>query len=166
MDFRFLYLDTRGRIGRKAWWLGTAGLIVISIIVGLVVSALGLILGLHGTTLGIGIMQLVTTVILFRPLYALSLKRLHDRNRPERLFWFFFAPSFLVTVLAMLGVSGTLVEVEMFGRSIQAFKANALGRIVSLAALGASLWAIYELGFRKSAKGAVSDRLAEGAPSL
>lgn len=161
MDFRFLYLDTRGRIGRKAWWFGAAGLVVISLIVGMVVSSLGLILGLHSSTLGLGLMQLLITVILFRPVYALSLKRLHDGNRSEGLFWLFFAPSFLVTVLAMLGVSGNLIEVEMFGRTMQVFKANALGKIVSLAAFGTALWAIYELGFRKTAAdGTQSDRLA------
>ncbi len=165
MDFRFLYLDTQGRIGRKAWWLGSAGLVVIWIVVGFVVGAFGLIFGLQRSALGLGVMQLLITVILFRPVYALSLKRLHDRNRSERFFWMFFTPSFVVIVLAMLGLSGTLVEAEILGQSVKAFKANALGRAASLIALIAVLWAVYELGFRKGGAARAAAPVSEPVPA-
>lgn len=153
MDFKFLYTDPRGRISRKTWWLGAIGLFVIMIVVNLVLGVVATAVGLANSAFGIGLMSLAAVALLFLPYYALTLKRLHDRSRPTMLFWVFYAPSVVYSLLIMLGVAGGMGTVRMFGQEAQAFQPNALGHAVQGISLVVGLWALVELGFLKGQAG-------------
>ncbi|MEL7486670.1 MAG: DUF805 domain-containing protein [Pseudomonadota bacterium] len=153
MDFGNLYLSADGRISRKTWWLGAIGVVVISIIVGAVFGAIGGVIGFTGSAFGIGILSLVSLAILFVPYRSLTYKRLHDRNRPENLFWIFLAPSIISPLLQMFGLSGGIGEVEFFGQSVETFQPNMLGNLISLASFGVMIWMIIELGVMKGDEG-------------
>lgn len=153
MDFGNLYLSADGRISRKTWWLGAIGVVVISIIVGAVFGAIGGVIGFTGSAFGIVILSLVSLAILFVPYRSLTYKRLHDRNRPENLFWIFLAPSIISPLLQMFGLSGGIGEVEFFGQSVETFQPNMLGNLISLASFGVMIWMIIELGVMKGDEG-------------
>lgn len=153
MNFANLYLSPKGRISRKTWWLGTLGLIVIAIIAQVVIGMIGAIFGLHKTTFGVGLISLISMAVLFVPYYALTTKRLHDRGRPEWFFWAFLGPTIAYSALVMIGVAGSMEEIEMFGQKTLTLKPNALGQATSVAAFAVGLWALIELGFLKGHTG-------------
>ena len=154
MDFRFLYLDPKGRISRKTWWLGAIGLLILAIIANMVLSTVGAVIGLNKSAFGVGLLSLLSLAIFFVPYYSLTVKRLHDRSRPTMLFWAFIGPSILSALLMMMGVSGSMGTVEMFGQQAPAFRPNAVGGAVGFLGLAVGLWALVELGFLKGDAGA------------
>ena len=153
MDFKDLYTTTTGRISRKTWWLGSIGLVIIVIIISFVLGAVFGVTGLANSAFGNGLLSLAMLAIMFIPYRALTLKRLHDRNRPENLFWIFLAPSIASAVLMMLGLSGSMQTISMFGQEASGFQPNMLGNLVNLASLGVGIWALVELGFLKGDDG-------------
>lgn len=153
MDFKYLYAETKGRISRKAWWLGAIGIVIIAIILTVILSVVGATTGLSRSTFGLGLIMLISIAVPFWPYYALTLKRLHDRERPEALFWIFIAPSVLSAALVMLGVTGKMGVAELFGHSAPAFQPNGLGRSIAVVSAGVKLWALVELGFLKGQTG-------------
>ena len=154
MDFVQLYTTTTGRIGRKTWWLGVIGLAIIGLIISVVmVSILGA-MGLMTSGFGQGLASLALVAIFFVPYKAMTYKRLHDRNRPENLFWIFIGPSIVSAVLMMLGISGSVQSIEMLGTVTEGFKPNMLGNLVNLVSTGIAIWALIELGFLKGDAGA------------
>lgn len=146
MDLKYLYTDTRGRIGRKAWWLGAFGLFVVSFIINFVLGVFAVATGLATTAPGVGLMTLTSLGLLFWPYYALTVKRLRDRDRPLSLFWVFIGPSLASALLMTLGVSGQIHVTEIFGQSRPAFEPNVVGKAVSLIAFCVGMWALVELG--------------------
>lgn len=146
MDLKYLYTDTQGRIGRKAWWLGALGLLVISFIVNFVLGIFAVAAGLTTTATGIGLMTMASIGLLFWPYYALTAKRLRDRGRPIRLFWVFLGPSLVSALLMTLGISGQVHAVEIFGQSRPVFEPNMIGKAISLIAFCVGMWALIELG--------------------
>ena len=153
MDFGKLYLSSEGRISRKTWWLGAIGIVILAIVLGMVFGVVGGATGLATSNFGIGLIGLISIAIFFVPYRSLTLKRLHDRNRPENLFWIFIAPSIVSPLLQMLGLSGGMGEVEMFGQTVESYRPNMLGNLVSLASFGIGIWALVELGFLKGDAG-------------
>lgn len=153
MDFKYLYAETRGRISRKVWWLGAIGLAIIAIIVNAILAVAGATTGLSRSTFGLGLIMLISIAVLFWPYYALTLKRLHDRGRPEALFWIFIAPLVLSAALVMMGVTGEMGLAKLFGHSAPAFQPNGLGRSIAVVSAGVKLWALVELGFLKGQSG-------------
>ena len=153
MDFKYLYLSTAGRISRKTWWLGVIGLFIIALILGLVIGLIGGVTGLAGSAFGLGLLSLISTAIVIYPSYCLSMKRLHDRGRPEVLALIFIAPSLATPVLQMLGLTGSVSTIEVFGIEAEAYQANAFGQLVSAVTLLVGLWALFELGIMKGQSG-------------
>lgn len=153
MDIQKLYLDPRGRIARKAWWLGTIGLVIIAILIQIVISTAGSVFGMHKSLFGQGLMALAVIAAIYVPYYALTLKRLHDRGRPELLFYLFIGPSIAMALLTIVGLTGTMQEVEIFGQKAVAPKYNLLGKSLNLAGVAVGLWALVELGFLKGQSG-------------
>jgi len=153
MDFGYLYLSISGRISRKTWWLGVVGLIIMAIILGLVIGVAGGATGLGRSAFGLGLLSLISTLILVFPSYALAMKRLHDRGRPEALALVFIAPSLLAPILQMLGLTGGFGTIEAFGVEAQAYQPNVLGRFMGAVSLLVGLWALFELGIMKGAAG-------------
>jgi uncharacterized membrane protein YhaH (DUF805 family) len=94
-----LYTSTEGRISRKSWWLGVIGIVIVNLIITFLIFPL---VGLGGpslqaiteaandpaalNTLIIGSMQtsgwasLILFLIFAYPMYALFIKRRHDRD--------------------------------------------------------------------------------------
>lgn len=145
-DLSYLYGATTGEIGRKAWWLGAIGLMIVSLIVNIMLGVVAGFTGLSASSFGVGLFSLVSLAILFWPYYALTLKRLNDRGRPHLLFWIFITPALLSAVLKLLGVSGKMGVVEIFGQSAPTFEPNMIGKAVGAAAGIIGLWALVELG--------------------
>lgn len=154
MDLKQFYLDPTGRIPRKAWWLGAIGLSIIAFFVQIFIGIIGGIFGLQKTLFGQGIMTLGVLAVLCAPYYALTMKRLHDRNRPQTLFWIFFAPAVISSLLMMTGLAGDLQEVTLFGQKVAAYKPNMLGTLATLASAGVAIWELVELGVLRGQKGA------------
>lgn len=153
MDFVQLYTTTNGRINRKTWWLGVIGFVVFAVIIGLFLAIIGGIFGFANSAFGLGLIELVMIGVLFVPYQALTLKRLHDRSRPENLFWIFIAPSILSPVLMILGLSGTMVEGRFWEESAQIYQPNLIGNLLNFASFGIGIWALVELGFLKGDEG-------------
>jgi uncharacterized membrane protein YhaH (DUF805 family) len=80
------YAEFSGRSRRKEYWLYTLFVIILSIICMLLDRALGLngILGTASAAAGedMGALQLLLLVATFVPSLAVSVRRLHDGNRP------------------------------------------------------------------------------------
>lgn len=153
MDFAALYTTTSGRINRKTWWLGSIGMMIIVFIISFV---LGIIFGMGGlmtSSFGNGLMSLILIAIIFVPYRALTLKRLHDRSRPEVLFWAFIGPSILLATVTTLGLAGSMGSQEVFGQSVEVFKYNTFGNLINFVSIGVGLWALIELGFLKGDAG-------------
>jgi uncharacterized membrane protein YhaH (DUF805 family) len=68
MDWKYLFTNYEGRIGRKQWWTGVLILIVVAILVRLVLGEGGLI-------------QFVIGVLMLLAGLALHIKRCHDRGK-------------------------------------------------------------------------------------
>jgi len=153
MDFAQLYTTTTGRISRKTWWLGSIGMIVVGFILAMVVGAIFGVTGLASSSFGNGLMSLLFLGIFFVPYRALTLKRLHDRNRPENLFWIFIAPQIVLGVLTTLGLAGSVQSQQIFGQTVEAFQYNMLGNLLNLIGLGVGIWSLVELGFLKGDTG-------------
>lgn len=153
MNFGYLYGDPKGRISRKTWWLGAIGLFVIQALVGMVVGSFAALAGLGESAFGIGLLSLILVAVFAWPSYALTAKRLNDRNRPWTLFFVFYAPSVVDALLKMLGLSGSIETVEMFGQTAPMFQPNALGQAVNAFVGVIGIWALVELGFLKGDRG-------------
>ena len=90
---------------------------------------------------------------IYVPYYSITVKRLHDRGRPEQLFYVFIAPSIAIAVGSLLGLTGSMQELEIFGQKAAAPKYNLLGNALNLAGLAVGLWSLVELGFLKGEAG-------------
>ena len=110
-------------------------------------------MGLMSSGFGQGLYSLIMMAIIFVPYRALTYKRLHDRNRPENLFWVFIGPSIASSVLMILGLSGSVQKIELLGTSTEMFQPNMLGNLVSLISVGVGIWSLIELGFLKGDSG-------------
>ena len=155
MDFVQLYTTTDGRICRKTWWLGVIGMVIISIVLSMVLAVpFQFISGGNMSGFTQGIMELILLGIFFVPYRALTLKRLHDRNRPENLFWIFYAPSLASAAVKILGIGGSMATTQIFGQSVEAYTPNMIGQLVNLASMGIGIWALIELGIMKGDTGA------------
>lgn len=64
LDLQSLYLSAQGRIGRREFWIGAAGLIIVSLVAGL-----------------IPVVGAVASLVLIYPWVCLTAKRLHDLGR-------------------------------------------------------------------------------------
>jgi uncharacterized membrane protein YhaH (DUF805 family) len=72
MDWKYLFTGRDGRINRQPFWIGTVVLIVASIVLMVLVGAL------------VGpVIALILMLPIFYAGFALSLKRAHDRDRPD-----------------------------------------------------------------------------------
>ena len=130
MDWFGLFLRLDGRIGRKAFWVGF-------LIVVLLLAASDML------ARGVGA-AMVLFLVLFYPLIAVLVKRLHDRGRSG---WW------AVTVAAPLGVAfltGVVARIAGFGASAIERSAT-LAIWVSVIAIVALV--VIELGLRRGDPG-------------
>ncbi|MEM9169428.1 MAG: DUF805 domain-containing protein [Pseudomonadota bacterium] len=154
MDFKTLYTSTEGRINRKTWWLGVIGMIIVSFVVALVLSLpAAFATGGQMGPFTQGLLNLVLTGLFFVPFRALTLKRLHDRDRPENLFWVFLAPTVVSSLLMMVGLTGSMQETEFFGQTTTMYQANLLGNAIGVVSFGVGIWSLIELGVLRGVEG-------------
>src|SRR5690554_5260721 len=103
MDFRYLYTSFDGRINRKPFWIAT----VIMVVAGLLLSVVVVTpLSAASSTVG-AVASLVLTLVLLYPAAALGVKRLHDRDKSGRLMAVFVAPSLILQLGELLGLTGS-----------------------------------------------------------
>ncbi|MGL4235702.1 DUF805 domain-containing protein [Tabrizicola sp.] len=142
-----------GRISRKTWWLGNLLLVAIAAAFTYgMLHSLGYSFGeltnqtflrdeykmelYLQRTAGI---QLFTLILLFVPSTALMVQRLNDRDRPMWLMAVFWAPT---VILTMLAVGGKAYEFR-YG----APQPTTMLTTVTWLSYGTGLWALIELGF-------------------
>ena len=141
-----LLTSFEGRIGRGRYWLGVLAIIAISI-------AVGAVLGIVAASIGSPALLLIGTLALYVVLVwfgaALTIKRLHDRDKPA-VPWavIFIGVPLLAGLMQLFGIGfaepapGSTVPIV-----------SGLGAVVSLAALAVQLWALIELGFLRGTPG-------------
>lgn len=152
------WLSFRGRIPRRVFWLGyVLPIIVISIVAGVLDQALGMEgvkggpgLEAYGFNHGAGYGPIggITTLLMFWPGLAGSVKRLHDRDRSGWWIGFFYLmlPVFIaLSFLTMFGAATAGAEVA--GPMIVGF-----GLFLIVFGIYA-LWMIVETGFLRGTMG-------------
>lgn len=145
MNYKYLFTSFDGRIGRREYWLGILILVIASFV----------LIGVLGTTLGlflpVSLVSFIGSAIIFYPAIALSMKRLHDRNKAAKPWaYIFFGPGILMQLMRMSRIGFVNVAVD---NVIVAVPSNGLIGLLSIVAGLISLWAIIDMGFIKGSEG-------------
>ena len=157
VDFvRWLYTSFEGRVRRMHYWLGAIALSLAAWLFGAVLALIA----------GVGVAQIVANLVGFALIVPLMTKRLHDRNKSWHWLLLFLGVPLLANLAQALGIGFERVDAVLSpGESLGPSGAesgpfgtlfvvpNALGIVISLAALGALLWALVELGFLRGTVG-------------
>lgn len=135
------FFSFRGRINRAKYWLAL-----------LIFCVIDVVLGLIGVGIGKGVvLQIVSSALnlaIFISTLALSLKRLHDRDRSAWWLLLFYVGPFLVgfsgwmLLWATPGSFGDLRLLSLF-----------LLRLCLMAAIALAIWGQIEIGFRRGTTG-------------
>ena len=145
MDFRYLYTSFEGRINRKPFWIASLIMMAVAIVLSLVIVA--------PTTMmspGLGVfLSLIIWLALLYPVVALGVKRLHDRGKSGQLMAVFLAPSIIIQLGDLLGITGS--EQVVGGETV--YLPNMLGWLLIMVSLGVAIWALIELGILKGTTG-------------
>jgi uncharacterized membrane protein YhaH (DUF805 family) len=158
------FLGFDGRIGRQSWWIGTIILVIVSIVLYFLLSA---VMGtsfadmmdpakmndpafLESYMRSNAMQQLISLVILGYPVVALMGKRLNDRDRPSWMKWLFIAPSVLAALLGLLGLDYSMADA---GGGIMMPLPTTLGWLSSAFLIVVGIWALIELGFLRGTDG-------------
>jgi uncharacterized membrane protein YhaH (DUF805 family) len=130
MNLGSLLFGFRGRIGRAQYWLSLLAVIVV--LIG--ISVAGMLVGSEDVLWAFFAAGAIVTLV---PTIAISLKRLHDRDKGVWWLVFFFVGP---TALPL----GATVLAERFW---------ALSAILIFAGFAVSLWSFVELGFLRGTVG-------------
>jgi uncharacterized membrane protein YhaH (DUF805 family) len=133
MDVGQLFFGFNGRINRARYWIAILVYVAIALILGVFTYMAG-----HGSAIEsasgmIGIVLLISSI-------AVSIKRLHDRNRSG---WFM--------LLFYLAPAVLLIGGRMFGTGQG--EASTAETVLGFVALALLVWAMIELGFRRGTIG-------------
>ncbi len=143
-NFMRLYTTTEGRIGRQQWWLGAIALgvvyIVIAVIAGMVINNVQVL----------GWVSLVLFAIFAYPIYALYLKRRHDRDNNGLDAIIFMAVLGISLLLQALGISFSPQELPGVGTVMMP---NQIGMIVGVITLVYSIYMLVVMGFLRGTIG-------------
>ena len=143
MDWRHLFLDFKGRISRKHFWIGSVPLIVAHLAL---MWAIFQVAGIPSDALlepdpRVAGTSIAVSLALMYPSLAVCVKRLHDRGRPGWLIAPLYAVGFLLDLLDLAGLGGTAEE-------------NSLLFLVALfVAIALLVWFLIELGLLKGTRG-------------
>lgn len=134
MDWKFLFTSFSGRINRKPYWICTLIILGAILLIGVVG---GFLLAAGGGEGGMGFVILVVamTIATIYPALAVTVKRLHDRNKSA--WWlipFYLLPGALDGIGTAIGGEEGLLP-------------------LSLASMALGIWALVELGFLKGTQG-------------
>lgn len=145
MNYKYLFTSMEGRIGRRDYWLGLLLLIIASIVL---IGVLGLTLGFF---LPVALISLIGSLIVFYPALALSMKRLHDRDKAAKPWaYIYFGPGILMQVMRMTGLGFDNI---VMGDDVVTMPSSGLVSLLSIAVGLISLWAMIDMGFLKGTDG-------------
>ena len=131
MDLQYVFASFGGRINRAKWWAGAIILLVIWLIVG----------GIFGSSLFGALIQVIVTLVLLYPAYAVCAKRFQDRDRPGKTALYGLVPILIASLLQTWGLTGTPQNL------------NGLGWICVLINLGVGIWFLIDLGILRGTPG-------------
>ena len=153
MSWTELLFSFKGRIQRLYWWLTS---LVVGVVAGMATSTLQFAAQSYGMgaidpdtqqfepsgpfAVAMGLVAIVNLWINF----ALSVKRLHDRDRTG---WWFVVQALVLTVAIVLLVVGVMLPDE---QKVAAFTAAG---VVGAVAIAITLWLFIEIGFLKGTQG-------------
>lgn len=142
MNFIELWTTFDGRINRKPFWIASLVLAIPIIILSFIlVFALGPGLQLWSS--------IIISLVAAYPATALMIKRLHDRNRPGIIAAVLWAPTVLMYLGQLTGITGEMARFQ--GQEL--FVPNGIGMVVyGLAFIVAIYWLI-DLGILKGTDG-------------
>jgi uncharacterized membrane protein YhaH (DUF805 family) len=135
MNLGHLFTSFDGRIGRKAYWIGSLLLLLSAIVVLLVVATVGgpeALIAADGRSTGI---STLITFLLLASSIPIVVKRLKDRNKSPYYAWLLYGPGFLSMIGDFTGITGTPDQ------------PNTLGYGLGIVNLVIGLWFFIELGF-------------------
>lgn len=143
MDWRHLFLSVDGRISRKPYWLGVAGVLLASLALQAGAVELGLYAFRYGAAerLQVQSVNLVIALLLVYPSAAIIVKRLHDRGRTGWWGALIYGPALAAPLLDLAGIVGTFDN------------PSAISIALSLVTFVFGVWFFIELGFLKGTQG-------------
>ena len=155
-----LFTSFDGRIPRKSFWLGVLGIILISFVF---IFLLGALFSGPGAVPSI-IPQALSLALLY-PAIAISIKRLHDRNKAA-MPWIviFFLPGLLSNIMQTFQIDYTVIDagemIDMGGMmnmlnfgGAEILVPGKIAMLVGVVSMVVGVWALIELGFLKGTSG-------------
>jgi uncharacterized membrane protein YhaH (DUF805 family) len=150
-NFRFLFREDKGSIDRRTWWVATAALACVLVVVAILAMLLTFLaesatVGAAAAEESIGLLTILTQgvyltalfhiliILVFVCYYFVSAKRYNDLDRSPKM------GLILPAAIYLLIVSPIVVDqlLPVFGRWI-----------MTILFLAVAAWQVYELGFRK-----------------
>ena len=143
MDWKYLLLHFDGRINRQPYWIGLIGLVSAQLaLMWIAASAFDIsyesLLDAGPATSSV---NLLITLILAYPSLAITIKRLHDRNRTGWWAGLVYGLTILLDLVDLAGLGGTPDDP---GVAVLA---------ILVPTLVIALWLLVELGFLKGTQG-------------
>jgi len=141
VDTVTFFFDFRGRINRARYWLALLIFLIVDVVLSLIGLAVGKGLTFQVVSYGLNLAMFLSTI-------ALSIKRLHDRDRSA--WWllsFYIVPALIVAVGGFLlwnaaGSFGDVKDVSLL-----------LLRVCVLGGVAFCFWGLAEIGFRRGTTG-------------
>ncbi len=143
IDWKHLFFGFQGRISRQPYWIGS---ILLAIGGGVAIAAIALSLGTLAAATGISSEILIIPIfgivaaMIFCSL-AISVKRLHDRNKSGWWMALFYGASAAQAAAEEAGIAGTTDD------------PNALGIALAIVGLVIGIWYLVDLGILKGTPG-------------
>jgi uncharacterized membrane protein YhaH (DUF805 family) len=130
MDWTYLFTSFEGRINRRPFWIA----LLVFLLVSFVVQFAAIMIA--GQTVG-----LIVSLLLLYPGYALNVKRMHDRNRPDGILMAFYALLVVIILMQLAGLDRAGTE------------PTTLFLVVGAIFLIGAIWLTIELGFLRGTAG-------------
>jgi len=152
-----MFTGFAGRINRAKWWIGTIILIVVALVLSAILYAffVGSLASADPAQLSsilrtMAIVQIILVAIIAYPATAIMIKRLNDRDRPTFFAYIFWAPTVLMLLGNLFGLTMTTMDV---GGGVMMPTQTGLGWVLYLASIAVGIWALIELGILKGTEG-------------
>lgn len=143
MSNKQLFTSFDGRIGRKRFWRGYLAIIGIALLVSMGIPSLAIS---HPGSEHLA--ALILSLAILYPAAAISVKRLHDRDKSGWLAALFLVPGPFLQILELLGIAGGLARAPG-----AALLPHVISWVLTALIIVAGIWALIELGFCKGTTG-------------
>lgn len=163
-----LYFTTEGRISRKTWWLAAIGLAIVNILISMLIfpmvglgmpnaaqlaataedpAALSALIS--GAVQAACWANLILFLIFAYPVYAISVKRRHDKDNNGLDVIIYLVVTALLLLVQAIGLGYTTADIGGMTVPVPTMLSNILGIVVGIAAL----YLLVVLGFLKGTEG-------------